>query len=117
MKLPLGLGHLDFEEWGLGLVSAFISGGANAVTAGFAVGITDPKDFNLADPMKLFKVMLAAFIVSGFLSMMNFLRSKPVPDKIIEHTVQTVEKPQGTTVVTTVKETRTEPAAPVAPKE
>jgi len=110
MKLPLGFGDLNFEDWGLGVVSAFISGGANAVTAGFSVNMVDPKDFNLTDPAKMIKVMCAAFVISGFFNMMNFLRNKPIPEhKIVTTTVQeTTRKPQAI-VVKTVEEVHTEP--------
>jgi uncharacterized membrane protein HdeD (DUF308 family) len=74
-------GDLDFSEWLRGLVAAFISGGASAVTGGFTVSALDPRDYNLQEGMpRLLLLMGAMFLVNGILSMMLFLRQKPVPD-------------------------------------
>lgn len=91
MVLPLGFGELDFGDWFKGLVAAFVSGGASSVTSGFAVGVVDSKDFNVGDPAKLIKVMAVSFLMSGIMSMMLFLRNKPVPEG--HHEVQTQPKP------------------------
>jgi len=123
MELPLGFGSLDFGEWVYGLTGAFIGGGASAVTSGFVVVGMDPKDYNLNDGLpKLLSLMSAMFVVNGIMSMMMFLRQKPVPDhKQIRTTVQetTVEPAHRSTaaskatpetkVVTTVEETKVVP--------
>lgn len=111
MRLLEKLGTLDWEEWLLGLWTAFISGGASAVVAGFVVGTADPNgDFS---PMHLrfYMLMGAVFLASGLLNLMAFLRQKPAPDhRTVTTTVQTIQRdPPMTTVVTSVAETHTEP--------
>ena len=96
MTIPGGFGDLDFREWGLGLVASFVSGGASAVTSGFTVSALDPKDYNFQDGLsKLLILMGAMFLVNGIMSMMLFLRQKPVPDhKLIKTTIEeTVVQP------------------------
>lgn len=110
MQLPLGFGHLDFEDWARGVVSAFITGGAGAVTSAFSVTAIDSDHFP-AGGLKFFEVAAMVFCVTGFMNMMAFLRTKPLPD--IKTVVKTVEvtAAAGTApkVVTTFQETSTQP--------
>jgi hypothetical protein len=121
MQLPLGFGALDFgnlefQEWMRGWVSAFISGGAGAVTAGFVVGANDPQHYNLAT-LKFYELVGSVFLTSGLLSAMNFWRTKPLPDaKKREVTVEVTEvKGKPVATVTTTKETSIVPVE--APKQ
>ena len=86
MKLPVGLGDLDFAEWIRGLLAAFIGGGASAVTSGVTVSAMDPKDYNLAEGAhKLYALMGVLFMVNGLVSAAMFLRNKPVPEhRVVE---------------------------------
>ncbi len=77
-QLPLNLGQLDFSNWMIGLVSAFISGGAGAVITGTGVMTVDPVHF-ASHPWMMFRVYAITFLSTGFFSMMNFLHQKPVP--------------------------------------
>lgn len=47
MNLPLGFGRLDVSDWVRGLMAAFISGGASAVTSGVTVNMLDPEHYNI----------------------------------------------------------------------
>lgn len=79
MQMPVLGGGLDFKDWFKGLVAAFVSGGASAVTSGFTVSALDPKGYNFQSS-KIYTLMLAMFLVNGIMGAMMFLRQKPVPD-------------------------------------
>jgi hypothetical protein len=107
--LPLGFGSLDFRDWFRGLVSAFVSGGASAVTAAFvAPALT--KDLAVGTS-KFFIMVGSMFVMSGTLSMMNFLRTQPIPEVKTVTTTTTLSgklddsNPQ---VTTKIQETHTE---------
>jgi hypothetical protein len=106
-QLPFGFGQLDFEDWVQGLVSAFIGGGAAAVVSGVVVSVKDPDHYSIGGA-SFYQLVFAVFMASGLLNAMAFLRTKPIPDKLVEKTVE-VTKTTGkpATVVTTVKETAT----------
>jgi len=109
LTLPAGFGNLDFTDWLRGLVSAFVSGGATGASAAF-VGSTLTKDLAVGTS-KFFIELLAVFTISGTLSMLNFLRTKPIPDmKIVTTTVQMAQQSLNppATVVTTIAETHAE---------
>ncbi len=109
MTLPLGFGDIDFSDWARGLASAFISGGAAAVTSGITVNMLDPSHYN-PHTSSFYALVGAMFVMNGVMNMMNFLRTKPIPElKTVEKTVQQIDKQPGQpTVVTTVKETSIE---------
>lgn len=118
MKLPLGFGELDFEDWFRGLIASFISGGASALTSGFTVSAMDPKDYNFQTGFsKLMSLMSAMFLVNGVMSMALFLRNKPVPDmKTIKMTTETTTVGAKPIVeVKTVEETHVESVTPKKP--
>jgi hypothetical protein len=110
MKLPGNVGTLDFGDWAYGLASAFISGGATAITGGFAVGISDGDHFNVHTPA-LWTVMGIMFVVSGVSNGANFLRNRPLPAFVTsERTVEKTEiQGKPAQVVTTSKETVVQP--------
>ena len=92
MRLPAGLGDLDFAEWLRGLLAAFVGGGASAITSGITVSAMDSKDYNLAEGAgKLYSLMGVLFMVNGLLSAAMFLRNKPVP----EHKTHDPMRPPG----------------------
>ncbi len=114
IKLPGGLGELDFSDWLYGLWSAFISGGAGAVVSGFAITLNDPEHFNL-ESHRFYSVVATAFIASGVLSGMNFLRTKPAPERrTVETTIKKTEvlKDPEAVIVTTVTEKHEEKIQP-----
>jgi hypothetical protein len=113
MNLVPGVVEIDFTDWARGLIGAVISGGSNAVVAGFSVGAVDPKDFAIGSTNS-FHVMGLMFLFSGVLGGAAFLAKRPVPDlKTVTKTVQTTEPQQdGAKVVSTVKETHQEPIDP-----
>ena len=102
MKLPLGLGTLDWSDWARGLVAAFVSGGASAVTTGVVVSIKDPVHY-ATNSKDFFELVTSVFVMSGIMSGMSFLREKPLPGTktTVEQTVTTVSPTQSTT--TTIK--------------
>ena len=71
---------LDWKHWLLGLVAAFIGGGASALTAGVsAIGI-DPDHFNLQHGMThTLELMGTVFLISGAMAAAAFLKQSPVP--------------------------------------
>ncbi len=102
----INFGDLDVGEWLRGGASAFISGGAGAVTAGFVVGANDPTHYN-PSTWKFYELVFSVFLTSGLLSAMNFWRTKPLPE--VKHREETlaVTKPtaKGGTVTMTTKDT------------
>lgn len=105
MNLPFGFGELDTTDWLRGLVAAFVSGGASAVTSGMVVSINDPKDYAIGTA-KFYNLVWSVFAIAGLFSAISFLRTKPIPD--LKTVVKTVEVTSGGAipkVVTTVQET------------
>lgn len=85
------------SRWLYGLVSCAIGGGASAVTSGLTSMGFAPDKFNLANSQgiwHLFGLMVANFVVSGFLSVMFYLRQSPLPPESGD--TQFVPKPQPT---------------------
>ena len=111
MTLPLGFGTLDWDDWIRGLISAFVGGGASAVTSGIAVRVGDPQQYNMAT-QKFYVLVGSVFVMSGLINMMAFLRNKPMPDIKTVTTTETVEHQvhPPATVTTTVEETKMSPA-------
>ena len=68
---------LDLAGWFYGLVAAVIGGGSNAVTAGIAATIIDPKDFGMA--WKTVQLMGMSFAVAAILSFFTYLAKSPLP--------------------------------------
>lgn len=114
VSLPFGLGHFAWDDWFYGLVAAGISGGANAVYGAFGVAIIDPDHFKLGGTDS-FELAGMLFLFTGFVSMMNFLRTKALPDRIVTTTVAaTKQEGQPAKIVTTVQEVRAVPDTPAA---
>lgn len=110
MILPFGFGEIDWGDWLRGLIAAFVSGGASAVTSGFVVSLNDPKDYAIGTH-KFYNLVWAVFFMAGGMSAFAFLRTKPLPEtKKVEKTVEMTQAPGlAPQVVTTVKETTIEP--------
>lgn len=113
LNLPGDIGHLDFGDWAYGLVSGFISGGASAVVAGVVVSIKDPNHYALGT-WNFFEIVLSVFVMSGTMSAMAFLRTKPLPSlKTVVETTQVTSQVSGPPKVTqTIQETRVEAVTP-----
>ena len=69
--------RMDWNGWLRGVIGALVSGGAGSVSSGIAVNFLDP-----AHDINILKVMLVTFSVSGFISMMKYLATAPVPPEI-----------------------------------
>jgi hypothetical protein len=70
------------QKWLYGLGSAVIGGGASAVVNGLLSMGFAPDKFNLQNlsgVWHLLGLMVANFLVSGFLSAMFYLRQSPLP--------------------------------------
>ena len=68
------------QKWRRGLGSAFIGGGAAAVTSTFSAAIIAPNEFNPLHQLGNFLLMaVVAFLINGFLSAMFYLRQAPLP--------------------------------------
>ena len=87
------------------------------MASGFVVAMNDPVHYGLGTA-KFLEVVGSVFIISGVLSGMNFLRTKPMPElKKVVTTVQTTATPaKPPIVVTTVETTKLEPIKPIEPK-
>jgi hypothetical protein len=111
MKLPLGFGTVEFDDWARGLIAAFISGGSSAVTSAFAAKIVLPGAMGVA---QFFELAGSVFVVTGALQFFGYLAQKPLPAmKEVVKTIETTEVPRKPTVtVTTVEETHVEPINP-----
>lgn len=59
------------------LVAALVGGGAAAVTAGVSVSLIDPHQWEL---LNLLKLMGVTFLLNGLMSVMMFLKDKPIPE-------------------------------------
>lgn len=109
MTLPMGFGKLDFADWARGVIAAFITGGAGAVSSAFSVTAIDPDHFKMGGT-KFFEVAASVFLITGFLNMMSFLRTKPLPEMKTVVTELKQEIKPGTTA--TVTEIHQEPRTP-----
>ena len=68
------------QHWIHGLVSAFIGGGASAVTASFSAAVIAPDRFNLAAGLgNMLKMMGACFAINGILTVMAYFKQSPLP--------------------------------------
>lgn len=85
--------HFDWENWLYGLLTAVITGGANAVVGGVSLNLVDPNHFN-AQNADLYKVVWTLFLANGTMSFFLFLKQTPLPPKLVEKTTEThtVEK-------------------------
>lgn len=110
-------GSLDWGNWLYGLVAAFIGGGASAFSGGLSAMLNDSKDYNMNDPTKLLHLMATTFVISGIIAMMTFLHRMPVPERIVETTVEKKEEHHDPpmTITTTRKEIVVEPVEPPKP--
>jgi|SRR5579872_5309718 len=114
MRISAGwFGDVDTIDWVRGLVSAFITGGSSAGSAALVALAQDPQHYAIGSANS-FRMAGGTFLVSGVLAMLNFLRTRPLPElKTVETTVKTIEQPsQAPVTVTTVKETQQVPIAP-----
>lgn len=67
--------------WFAGLVSAFLSGGAGAVTSGASAIAIAPNTFNLNEGLtNTLKMMAANFIVAGLFGFFTRLQKSPLPE-------------------------------------
>jgi hypothetical protein len=70
----------SLETWLRGLIAAFISGGASAVTAGVTAPAIAPNAFNFHNQLSpLFELMGALFLVNGALGALAYLKQSPIP--------------------------------------
>lgn len=100
MKLPLGLGKLDWSEWLMGLGAAVIGGGATAAIA--AVSFAPSHWAN--HPEELYSMLWSMFGIGCVLNGLMFIRQKPLPSVITTTTGQKLSStPEGTSVTTVTK--------------
>lgn len=111
MKLPLGFGSLEFDDWARGLIAAFISGGSSAVTSAFAVNVVLPGQLGVG---KFFFVAGSVFTISGALQFFGYLSTRPLPPmKEVATTIEKTKVPGKPTItVETIEEKHVEPMEP-----
>ena len=106
--IPKLLSRLDYESWGRGLLGDFLKAGARAAESAIAVMVIDPKDFNIYT-RKVYLVLGAVFLFNGLRAVLHYISEKPLPEKVVETTVRTIESENRPPVtVTTQKETHKE---------
>ena len=90
--------------WLAGLLSAFLSGGAGAVTAGISAIAIAPDKFNLQDGLKhTLTLMGTNFLVAGLFGFFTRLQKSPLPEVVLDQTT-TITR----TTSTKVEQTPTE---------
>ncbi|MFA6321798.1 MAG: hypothetical protein WCY36_08105 [Candidatus Omnitrophota bacterium] len=67
---------MNWKAWIIGLVSAIISGGANAIT----VAIIAPETFNLDTGLSK---LAMAVIAGAIIGVSNYLKTKPLPPEVM----------------------------------
>lgn len=70
--------RLDAKSWGIGIVRAIVSGGANAVVSTVVV----PVVMTGVDLKHMVLIAASTFLAAGFIDLMKFLATHPVPDYI-----------------------------------
>jgi hypothetical protein len=103
--------RFEFGLWIYGLISAFVGGGATALSGGTAVALIDPGKFNIQHPQPLFLAMASMFVASGLPSFFAYLRQHPLPQ------VVTIQTTVGGTTTTTTGGTTTTVQLPAEPKK
>jgi len=90
--------------WFAGLVSAFLSGGAGAVTSGLSAIMIAPDKFNIQAGLEnTLKLMAVNFIVAGCFGFFTRLQKSPLPDVIqTDTTITTRAEVQGEEPILTV---------------
>ena len=95
------LSNFDWTAWLIGLLHAFIGGGATAVVSIAAFSAADPTgDLNLHS-FQTIRAMVFVFLTSGAFNLFLYLKQSPLP--------QTISKVTSTTTVQKVEETTIEP--------
>jgi hypothetical protein len=70
----------SLEKWLFGLLGAFISGGAGAITSTITASVLAPDKFNIGSQLHSFLVLAGAtFVINGILGAALFLKQFPVP--------------------------------------
>ena len=88
----------DWATWIIGIMRAFIAGGAGALSAPIGPMVMDAKDYNLACGLgKVLATMGIAFVVTGLAGMGIFLKTHGAPDAVVT-TTQTTTLTQTTEV-------------------
>ena len=75
-------GNLDWKGWGLGIMGAFVSGAAGAISSMSAVSLiggSDP-DHKFASLPHVLEIGAATFLISGVISLAKYLQMHPVPE-------------------------------------
>lgn len=68
------------KAWIHGLIAGVVSGGASGVTNGTVASMIAPETFNIhAGLWKLIGLLLATFLVQGFMGAMAYLKQSPLP--------------------------------------
>jgi hypothetical protein len=72
--------EISMNVWLLGILAAFISGGASGVVAGVTATGIDPASFNWTTQLKnTFILMGIVFVISGALGVAAYLKQSPLP--------------------------------------
>ena len=73
---------MSAKHWLHGLISAFIGGGAAAVSASVSASLIAPETFNFHGGIwHLLEIILGTFGVNGILTACAYLKQSPLPDE------------------------------------
>lgn len=76
---------LNWDNWLLGVGSAFIGGGASAVVSGLTSSLAFHVDVTTwAGMVKMLTLMLINFVLTGSVSMFFYLKQSPLPTVVTE---------------------------------
>lgn len=93
---------MDWGNWLYGLIAGLVSAGANAITTGTLLAMTDPDHVFSS---KFWVPILGMFVLSAVKDAGLYLAQHPLP-AIVKTTVETTKKKSPTsTVVTTIETT------------
>lgn len=71
----------DWATWVMGIMRAFISGGAGAIAGAFGPMVTDPKDWNLGGGLNhVLESMAIGFLIAGLTHLGIFLQTHATPE-------------------------------------
>lgn len=69
----------SLRQWGRGLASTMIIGGAGAFEASLSSSLALHDVINIDNPWPMFRLAVTAFVVSALIKAMEFLKRDPLP--------------------------------------
>jgi hypothetical protein len=81
MQIITNAVEYDWATWRMGIMRAFVTGGAGSLAAPTGPMIMDPKDYNLSNGLvRVLASILIAFTFTGLAALGVFLKTHGAPD-------------------------------------